>query len=268
MSNDAAFVGNIPKNYDEGLGPMIFVDYAADMGQRAAALKPSRVLEIAAGTGIVTRALRDALPAATELVATDLNPPMLAVARGKFKPDEKVDFQQADALALPFPDESFDAVVCQFGIMFYPDKEKSHREAYRVLKRDGTYLLSVWGSHTENPFGRIAHETATRFFPKDPPQFYQVPFSCSDVDPIGDGLAKVGFDEVTTEDVTLVKEIPDSGLFARGIVYGNPLYDQIVARGGVTPEEMHAAVKQALDREFGTSPGTMPLKATVIIAKK
>lgn len=224
MSNDAAFVGNIPKNYDEGLGPMIFVDYAADMAQRAAALKPARLLEIAAGTGIVSRALRDALPSTAELVATDLNPPMLDIARGKFKPDEKVTFQPADALALPFPDESFDAIVCQFGFMFYPDKEKSHREAYRVLKRDGTYLLSVWGSHSDNPYGRITHETVARFFPKDPPQFYAIPFSCSDVDPIGDGLAKAGFDEVTTEDVTLVKDIPDSALFARGIVYGNPLY--------------------------------------------
>jgi SAM-dependent methyltransferase len=225
------------------------------------------VLEIAAGTGIVTRALRDALPAATELISTDFNPPMLEIARAKFKKDEKVEFKSADALALPFGDETFDAIVCQFGIMFYQDKEKSHREAYRVLKRGGTYLLSVWGSHIENPFGRIAHETASRFFPKDPPQFYEVLFSCHDVDPIGDGLAKVGFDEVMTEDVTLVKDIADSALFARGIVYGNPFYDQIIARGGVTPEEMHAAVKQALDREFG-HPGTMPLKATFIIAKK
>jgi ubiquinone/menaquinone biosynthesis C-methylase UbiE len=268
MSSDAAFVGSIPKNYDEGLGPMIFVDYAAEMAQRAAGLKPHRVLEIAAGTGIVTRALRDALPSAAELVATDLNPPMLEVAKGKFKDGEKVAFQPADALALPFPDESFDALVCQFGVMFYPDKEKSYREAYRVLKRDGTYLLSVWGSHAENPYGRIGHETVKKFFPHDPPQFYVIPFSCHDVTPIGEGLSKVGFDEVLTEDVTLVKEIPDSTAFARGMVYGNPLYSQIMARGGVDPKEVQAAVKQALDREFGHNPGRMPIKATIIIAKK
>jgi SAM-dependent methyltransferase len=268
MSNDASFVGGIPQNYDEGLGPMIFVDYAAEMAQRAAALKPHRVLEIAAGTGIVTRALRDALPAATELVATDLNAPMLEVAKAKFKDGEKIALQPADALALPFPDESFDVIVCQFGIMFYPDKEKSHREAYRVLKRDGTYLLSVWGSHAENPFGRLSHEVVQRFFPHDPPQFYAVLFSCHDVTPIGDGLSKAGFDEVFTDDVTLVKEIADSDLFARGIVYGNPLYDQIVSRGGVDPKDVQTAVKQALDREFGHSPGQMPLKATIITAKK
>src|SRR5581483_10033812 len=171
MSGDAAFVGNIPQHYDQGLGPMIFVDYAADLARRAAAGQPARVLETAAGTGIVTRRLRDVLPAGTRLTATDLNPPMLEIARTKFRPGEQVEFQPADATALPFADSSFDAVVCQFGVMFYPDKEKSYREVYRVLAPGGRYLFNVWDSHSHNPFGQIAHDTVGRFFPVDPPQF-------------------------------------------------------------------------------------------------
>ena len=111
--NAADFFGNIPQYYDHGLGPMIFADYAAEIAQRVAAGNPARVLETAAGTGIVTRRLRDGLPADAHLAATDLNPPMLDVARSKFRAGEQVEFRQAYATALPFADRSFDAVVCQ-----------------------------------------------------------------------------------------------------------------------------------------------------------
>jgi ubiquinone/menaquinone biosynthesis C-methylase UbiE len=114
------------------------------MAQRAAVSAPSRVLELAAGTGIVTRQLRDQLPVGTHLTATDLNPPMLALARAKFQPGEQVDFRQVDATILPFPDGTFDAVVCQFGVMFFPDKDKSYREVHRVLALGGRYLFNVW----------------------------------------------------------------------------------------------------------------------------
>src|SRR5262249_28598895 len=141
------------------LGPMIFVDYAADIARRAAACSPARVLETAAGTGIVTRQLRDVLPPSAHVTATDLNAPMLEVARTKFRPSEAVDFRSADATALPFPDGAFDAVVCQFGVMFFPQKDTSYREVRRVLAPGGRYFFSVWDSHRHNPFGRIAQET-------------------------------------------------------------------------------------------------------------
>ena len=178
MSNDAArFVGDIPWHYDQAMGPMIFVDYGDDIARRTVACDPTRVLEIAAGTGIVTRRLRDLLPADVHLIATDLNPPMLEIARAKFRPGEQVEFQQADAMALPFPDGGFDTVVCQFGVMFFPDKDKAYREVYRVLKPGGRYLFSIWDGHRFNPFGRITHEIIQRFFPAGPPQFMNVPFS-------------------------------------------------------------------------------------------
>jgi len=269
MNNDAAsFIGNIPEHYDSGLGPMIFVDYAADIARRAAACNPTRVLETAAGTGIVTRQLRDFLPPSVYLTATDLNAPMLEVARTKFRPGEKVDFQPADAAALPFPDGAFDTVVCQFGVMFFPKKDTSYREVHRVLAPGGRYLFSVWDSHRHNPFGRITHETAASFFSTDPPQFYMVPFSYYQIDPIKESLIAAEFTDINVAVVRLEKEIPDAARFARGLVHGNPLIDQIKARGGVDPDRIVDALAQALRQEFGADPGRMPLQAIVFSASR
>jgi ubiquinone/menaquinone biosynthesis C-methylase UbiE len=268
QDNAAGFIGNIPEHYDHGLGPMIFVDYAEDMAQRVATPTPARVLETAAGTGIVTRKLRDVLPSGVRLTATDLNAPMLEIARTKFRPDEEVEFQPADAMALPFADVSFDAVVCQFGVMFFPDKDKSYREVHRVLAPGGWYLFSVWDAHRYNPFGRIADEVPRRFFPSDPPQFYRVPFSYHQIDPIKESIIAAGFTNFSAAVVTREKEIPDTASFARGLVYGNPLIDQIRARGSVEPERIVEAVLQELRREFGADPGRMPLQAIMFSAKK
>jgi SAM-dependent methyltransferase len=268
MSSDAAgFIGNIPQYYDEGLGPIIFTEYAADISRRAAASRPARVLETAAGTGIVTRKLRDALPDDTRLIATDLNPPMLDIARAKFLPGEQVEFQPADAIALPFADQSFDAIVCQFGVMFFPDKARSFAEAYRVLARGGRYVLSVWDSHRYNSFGRIAHEVAGRFFPADPPQFYSVPFSCHQIDPIKEYLIAAGFDDIGIAVIRQERELPETANFARAAVHGNPLIDQVRARGGVDPERIVDALTQEFRREFG-DPGRMPIQAIVFSATK
>jgi SAM-dependent methyltransferase len=269
MSDNAAgFVGSIPQHYDQGLGPMIFVNYAADIARRVAAGNPTRVLETAAGTGIVTRKLRDALSKDVLITATDLNPPMLEIARAKFRAGEQVEFQPADATALPFADGSFDAVICQFGIMFFPDKAKSCSEVFRVLGPGGRYLFSVWDSHRYNPFGRIAHEVPARFFPGDPPQFYQVPFSCHQIDPIKELLIAAGFTGIEIAVVGLDKEIPDVASFARSAVYGNPLIDQIRARGGVEPELVVDALAREYRREFGADPGRMPLQAIVFSATR
>lgn len=267
MSDDASFVGSIPQYYDQGLGPVIFVDCAADMARRAVATKPSRVLEIAAGTGIVTRALRDALPGDVQLMATDLNPPMLEIARTKFKTGERVDFAAADAMALPFPDNSFNTLVCQFGAMFFPDKDLAYREALRVLTPGGTYLLNVWDGHANNAFGRITHETVGRFFPTDPPQFHRLPFSYP-FEPIKDSLVAAGFVDITAFVFRHEKDIPDPKRFAQGLVMGNPLIDQIRSRGGVDPELVIDGLVEAFGKEFGIKPMRMTLQALVFSAKK
>lgn len=269
MGSDAArFVGDIPEHYDTGLGPVIFADYAEDLAHRVEGCNPALVLEIAAGTGILSRCLRDDLPASVRLTVTDLNAPMLDRAQSKFRPGEQVDFQTADAMMLPFRDNSFDAVACQFGMMFFPDKDRCNREVFRVLEPGGTYLFNTWASHSDNPYGRIAHEVVGNFFPSDPPQFYKVPFSLSDPEPIRASLAAAGFVDIEHAVMKRRGKIPDAHAFARGLVYGNPTIAEVRARGGVDPDRLVDAIAKALQNEFGPDPARMPMKTLVFEARK
>lgn len=263
----SVFTGSIPEHYDRGLGPIIFADYAADISARVAARGPEHVLELAAGTGIVTRRLRDALPDDTHLTASDLNAPMLVVAAEKFVSGEQVDFHMANACELPFEDDAFDCLVCQFGVMFFPDKDLSYREAHRVLRPGGTYILSVWDAMDANPFARVAYDTIAGFFDTDPPQFYKLPFHYFDREAIAASLRGSGFGDIAIEELKLEKEVPSTARFAEGLVYGNPVVEEIRERGTASVEDVTNAVAEALVAEFG-EPGRMPLRAIVFEAKK
>lgn len=253
MTDDPTqFVGSIPQFYDQGLGPIIFADYADIVAQRVAAYAPRRVLETAAGTGIVSRRLRDLLPAASHLTATDLNPPMLDTARAKFRAHEGVTFQPADATELPFPDQSFDALVCQFGVMFFPDKNKAYRDARRVLAPGGRYFFSVWDSHDHNLFGRLVTDVLRQTFAMDPPSFMAVPFGYHALDPIRASLGDAGFGDLRIDIVRRIKTIVDYDKFASGLVLGSPVVDQIRSRG-VDPEGLTTAVADTLRRALAPS---------------
>ena len=263
----AGTAGDVPSNYDRLLGPVFFVDFAADLARRAAATAPLRVLEVAAGTGILSRSLRDLLPTEAQLVVTDLNPAMLELARGKFAVAERVAFEPADALALPFPDRSFDAVVCQFGAMFFPNREQAFREAHRVLGGGGRYLFSVWDSLRRNPIGQLTAEIAARFSPADPPRFFEAPFSCHRIDPLREELDAAGFADHGICVVAIEKTIADVASYARGAVYGSPLLNELQARG-IDPERVVDALAQAIPREFGNAPTRTPLRAIVFDARR
>jgi len=263
----SGYVGNVPQHYDQNLGPLLFSDYAADLARRIATLNPRRVLETAAGTGIVTRALRDALPANANLTATDLNAPMLDIAATKFRPSEAVEFRTADATALPFSDASFDAIVCQFGVMFFPDKDKSYREAIRVLATGGHYVFSIWDSHRHNPIGRIAHEVISSFFPTDPPQFQSVPFAYR-FEPIKESLIDAGFASINATILRSQKKVADFAMLARGLVYGSPIIDQLQQRGGVDAERIVDAIVRNYRDAFGDEPAIIPRQAIVFSANK
>lgn len=267
MTNHAAFTGSIPETYDRGLGPVIFADYAREMAARAAACKPRRVLETAAGTGIVTRALREALSADTAITSTDLNPPMLDIARQKLEGAENLILRPADAQNLPFADESFDLAVCQFGIMFYPDKALSFGEIHRVLEPGGHYLFSVWDSHAHNPYAAAVEDVIQGLFPVDPPRFFHVPFSCAAIDPLKEMLIAAGFTDITISVIPFAKTIPDVDAFAHALIYGNPLQAEIRERSAVDPDEAASRIAAVLRTKFGDS-GKMDMQTIFYSARK
>lgn len=260
------FTGDIPDLYDRGLGPVIFADFAADIAARAADSTPTRVLETAAGTGILTRRLRDTLPAAAHLTATDLNVDMLNRARARFSVADSITFMSADATALPFDPESFDLVVCQFGVMFFPDKPRSYREVRRVLRSGGRFVFNVWDSHAHNAFGRLAHQVASECSPADPPPFFQVPFGYHDVDVIRTSLLEAGFTDVEVTRLRLDRRVADVAVFARGLVFGTPLIEQIRCRRGVEPEILLERLTNALVKELGLPARPLELQAIIFEA--
>lgn len=260
--NSSEFIGEIPRNYDECLGPVIFDHYARDMARRAAETDPDAVLELAAGTGIVTRKLRDALGPQAMLVATDLNDPMLEVARTKFANGEVIRFRQADAQNLNFETDAFDVLVCQFGHMFFPDRIAAHNEAKRVVRPGGRYVFSTWGRMEQNPFSQIVHETLSDLFEGNPPGFYKVPFSLHDPAQVMDELAHAGLTAVTHTELAHQPMVRDFGHFAHGLIFGNPAIDEVRARAG-DPSAVRSEVASRLRAAFGQEPNTMPLVAHV-----
>lgn len=265
MTDDPSrFVGSVPENYDRYLGPRIFEGYAEDLAKRVVTQKPSRVLELAAGTGILTQRLRDLLPDSCEIVATDLNEPMLEIAREKTGNPESIVFRQADGTELPFADESFDLVACQFGVMFFPDKHRGYTEVLRVLEPGGMYLFNAWDSRQANPFSATAHAVIEAMFPDDPPGFYKVPFHYHDVEEIRRDVSAAGFQNVDIDRVAITSKIPSATDFAQGLVFGNPLSEEIKSRGG-NPDAAAEAIAKAIDETLG---GEMPLSALVVAATK
>lgn len=258
------FVGSIPELYDRHMGPVLFEPYAHDAARRLPA-DARRVLEVAAGTGRVTRQLLARLPADGELVASDLNPPMLEEAARRLGQDARLTFQQADAQALPFADRRFDTVVCQFGLMFVPDKGLALREMRRVLRPGGTLLLSTWDALERNPATVVLQDLVMQTFPDDPPLFMKTPFSMTDPAELEALAREAGFAKVVVETVALTGESESAAHLATGLVRGNPLWNQLVERGA-DAAAFEAAVRAALIRAFGDVPCRSALSAHVVTA--
>ena len=265
---NAAFTGSIPENYDRYLGPVLFEPYAADLASRLNVSEDASVLELACGTGIVTHHLLAPLGPAAKLVATDLNEAMLGYAGMKFSHEDAVEWKQADATELPFADQSFDAVVCQFGLMFFPDKEKAVRETYRVLKPGGTFLFNVWDAIEQNGLPHTAHKVVVRFFADNPPDFYDVPFSFHDPETIRSLLSAAGFKNIQLTLLPLTAIAASARGVAKGLIHGNPIITAISERDGSRIPEIEAALAAAIAAEYGDNPVRAKMQALICTAAR
>jgi SAM-dependent methyltransferase len=261
------FTGSVPEKYEALMVPLIFRPYADELARRASALQPRRVLETAAGTGVVTRALHKALPDA-EIVATDLNQPMLDV-NAQHVGSDRVRFVEADAQQLPFEDGSFDLVLCQFGAMFFPDKVRGHAEAQRVLATGGHYLLAIWDAIERNPLTDVTQQVLIDAFPDDPPLFMREgPFGYADPLRIESDLHEAGFDTVEIETVELRSRCPSAHDAATALCYGTPMGTELDEREPGSLERVFPLVEQALRRFEGQDGLDTPMSAHIVTATK
>jgi len=264
-AGDKVFAGAIPRIYETYLVPLIFAPYADDLARRVAQAAPLRVLEVAAGTGVVTRALDAALPPDATIVATDLNGAMLAegAARGTKR---SVEWRTADAQALPFEDASFDAVVCQFGVMFFPDKPRAFGEARRVLRAGGLYAFNVWDRIEDNEFADDVTRAVGALFPADPPRFLaRTPHGYHDRDALARDLAAGGFTAPQRIDTLSARSRAQSARVpAVAYCQGTPLRGEIEARDAARLGEATDAGAAAIAARFGTGPVDGRIQAHVV----
>jgi ubiquinone/menaquinone biosynthesis C-methylase UbiE len=265
---DRVFAGSIPALYDRYLGPLIFEPYATLTTERIATEKQGRILETAAGTGIVTRSLAQRLPPAAEIVATDLSQPMIDFAAAQ-PGAVRVMWRQADALSLPFPDRSFDAVVCQFGAMFFPDKIAGYREALRVLRPGGRFVFSVWDRIEENEFADAVTDAVAALFPAEPPRFLaRTPHGYHDTQKIRAELTTAGFGQLQIETVERRSRAASHEEPAIGYCQGTPLRNEIEARDAARLVEATEAAAAAIAARFGRGPVDGKIQAHVITASR
>jgi ubiquinone/menaquinone biosynthesis C-methylase UbiE len=268
VATDHVFAGSIPELYDRLLVPLIFEPYALDLADRVASAEPVHILETAAGTGVLTRALAARLPQA-QIVATDLNQPMLDFASTRLSAANRVSWRQADALALPFEDQSFDTVTCQFGAMFFPDKVQAYREARRVLKPTGRFLFSVWDRISENEFADVVTEALAAMFPQDPPRFLaRTPHGYYGTDKIREQLRDAGFAQISVDAVEHRSRAPSPRHPAIAYCEGTPLKNEIVALDAARLEEATNRAADAIARRFGNGPVDGRIRAFIVTATR
>ncbi|TGP21811.1 MULTISPECIES: methyltransferase domain-containing protein [unclassified Mesorhizobium] len=267
LETDKVFAGSVPENYDRYMVPLIFEPYAADLARRAASLSPGSVLEIAAGTGVVTRALAPKLPSGASYVVTDLSQPMLDYAASRQEPDSRITWRQADALALPFEDAAFDVVCCQFGAMFFPDRTLGYREAKRVLKPGGRFLFNVWDRIEENVFADDITNALAQIFPDDPPRFLaRTPYGYHDTALIRRELEDAGFSRVVIETRAEQSRASSPRIPAVGYCQGSPLRNEIEARDAGKLEAATDYAASVIADRHGSGEVAAKIQAHVIVA--
>ena len=265
--SDKVFAGSIPENYDRYLVPLIFEDFAEDLAQRAASLSPNAILETAAGSGVVTRAMTPRLAPDARYTVTDLNQPMLDYAATRQAADSRITWSKVDALALPFEDAAFDLVCCQFGVMFFPDRQTAYREAKRVLKPGGRFLFNVWDRIEENVFANDVTSALAEVFPSDPPRFLaRTPHGYYDTALIRSELEEAAFSSVMIETRAKQSRAPSPRHPAIAYCKGTPLRSDIEARDVSKLEAATDHAASAIAKRHGRGEVAAKIQAHIIVA--
>jgi len=267
LSQPFDFSGSIPKYYDQFSGPMFFEPYAIEVSNRIDPSSVNVALELASGTGRVTRHLRAVLPSTTKLIASDISPDMLAVAKEKLKAFD-INWEIIDAQQLTFEDNSIDLVVCCFGYMFVPDKLKAFTEAYRVLRQGGMLLFTTWDKLELIGASYVYRNIAKKYLKEPLPECYNLPFSMYEESAIKEILHEVGFPKISIEKISKLSISPTAKEASEGLAQGGAIYNAIMSENPKWIEEIKVSVEKELTEKFGEAPMTAPMSAVISRAWK
>ena len=267
MPSLTSFAGSVPKNYETYLGPLFFEPYAINLVEHIRNTTLSNVLEIACGTGRVTKHLAAKLSRNTSLLATDLNEDMLKIAR-RIVTSKNIKWQVADAHELPFGEDTFDLVICQYGVMFFQDKPKALKEINKVLKKGGRFIFNTWNELQYNALSRMAQTVLDEIYPDDPPRFLEKgPYSFYNQDQIKQILAEAGFSNISIELVskTGLAATPEDAV--NGILDGTPNFGYMAERD-IPPSVAKEKLIALLTDHYGSKNLQLPMQAFVVKAEK
>ena len=269
QKKDISYSGTIPANYEKYLGPMFFEPYAKVMSERTWYSYPQKVLELACGTGRLTRRLISEMPVESELTISDINTEMLREGKRYIQNgNSRLEWKVIDAAEIPYEDDTFDCIVCQFGVMFFCDRQKAFKEIYRTLKPGGKFIFCVWNEITDNPLARIADNVLKYYFSENTPPFYSVLYSYNDAEIIKKDLSQGGFGEIMIENCELSGYSESARHSAQGLVEGTPAISAIQERDITKLPFIMQKMISDITLEFGENDLSIPLSAKVVTVKK
>ena len=266
--NPLRYSGNIPQFYDKGLKALLLQPYAAKMASDIVEMQPQKILELSCGTGILTELLTEALHAITPILATDINPDMLEIAREKLKGNPGITWELADAMALPYQENQFDTVVSQFGVMFYENRSRAYRKIHEILVPGGVFIFNTWGSIAENPIIALTFQALQKVIPFDTPSFYSVPFGYFDNRTIADDLISAGFSSFISEELELYGYAANAYVAAEGLILGTPVYNEILALNPLLVNDVIVELYSLIRRKYGDYHLNVPLNARQVSCVK
>jgi ubiquinone/menaquinone biosynthesis C-methylase UbiE len=211
-------------NYEEFLVPAMFAPFAERLVEQGGVSPGSGVLDVACGTGAVSRAAARRAGPAGSVTGVDLGEPTLAIARSHVIDDgaAPIQYVQSDATALPLEDASFDVALCQQGLQFFPDRSAALGEMRRVLKADGRLAIATWKNIERSPFIAVADALASHVSPQAS-EMMRSPFGLSDALELAHGLSAAGFRDVVVEDETIECTWASHPEFARRLIEAGPV---------------------------------------------
>jgi ubiquinone/menaquinone biosynthesis C-methylase UbiE len=267
MSETCVYSGSVPEHYDKYQGPVYFEPYALEVASRVAPSEVKLAIELACGTGRVTRQLRKVMKPEAKLIATDISPDMLAVAKEKLR-DMSIEWQVADAQQLPFENNTADLVVCCFGYMFVPDKVKAFSEAYRVLRFGGQLMFATWDKLELNGTSLIQRTMANKYLGGNLPESYKAAFGMNDDAEINYQLKQAGFEDITIERVDKTAVSVSAGEVATGLAYAGTMYNELMKRSPELVPQIKAEIEKGIIEKFGDAPMKAPMRAVFTTAVK